>query len=116
MVELQCHGTDVCLNRVLRVCLEAGARLAEPGWFLTLCSFLFFLFVQGSKAYSTWQVNLALGGKGRNLLKLSLLDFHNFLVGSIFISNLLCWTPQPRSSFHLTLLFGSISSCLKSQL
>ncbi|CAL9106251.1 unnamed protein product [Musa textilis] len=39
VVELQCHGTDVCLNRVLRACLEAGARLAEPGEF-TLRAFL----------------------------------------------------------------------------
>ncbi|KAF5185615.1 tRNA modification GTPase MnmE [Thalictrum thalictroides] len=39
VVELQCHGNDVCLNRVLRACLEAGARLAEPGEF-TLRAFL----------------------------------------------------------------------------
>lgn len=32
VVELQCHGSDVCLHRVLRACLEAGARLAEPGY------------------------------------------------------------------------------------
>lgn len=31
VVELQCHGTQVCLTRVLRACVEAGARLAEPG-------------------------------------------------------------------------------------
>ncbi|KAG6504792.1 hypothetical protein ZIOFF_037139 [Zingiber officinale] len=31
VVELQCHGSDVCLNRVLKACLEAGAKLAEPG-------------------------------------------------------------------------------------
>lgn len=31
IVELQCHGSEVCLQRVLRVCLEAGARLADPG-------------------------------------------------------------------------------------
>ncbi|GKB03517.1 tRNA modification GTPase [Tanacetum coccineum] len=30
VVELHCHGSDVCLRRVLRACLEAGARLAEP--------------------------------------------------------------------------------------
>ena len=35
VVELQCHGSEVCLRRVLRACLEAGARLAEPGQFLT---------------------------------------------------------------------------------
>ncbi|KAK4352432.1 hypothetical protein RND71_027950 [Anisodus tanguticus] len=39
VVELQCHGTEVCLQRVLRACLEAGARLAEPGEF-TLRAFL----------------------------------------------------------------------------
>ncbi|KAK1435495.1 hypothetical protein QVD17_01259 [Tagetes erecta] len=39
VVELQCHGSDVCLKRVLRVCLEAGAKLAEPGEF-TLRAFL----------------------------------------------------------------------------
>ena len=39
VVELQCHGSEVCLNRVLRACLEAGARLAEPGWFLLWCFF-----------------------------------------------------------------------------
>ncbi|KAL5556585.1 hypothetical protein UlMin_038821 [Ulmus minor] len=39
VVELQCHGSEVCLNRVLRACLEAGARLAKPGEF-TLCAFL----------------------------------------------------------------------------
>nr|GMD91211.1 tRNA modification GTPase MnmE-like isoform X2 [Ipomoea batatas] len=33
VVELQCHGSEVCLNRVLRACLEAGARLAEPGYY-----------------------------------------------------------------------------------
>ena len=33
VVELQCHGSEVCLNRVLRACLGAGARLAEPGCF-----------------------------------------------------------------------------------
>ncbi|RVW56197.1 tRNA modification GTPase MnmE [Vitis vinifera] len=31
VVELQCHGSEVCLRRVLRACLESGARLAEPG-------------------------------------------------------------------------------------
>ncbi|XP_056164901.1 uncharacterized protein LOC115686762 [Syzygium oleosum] len=39
IVELQCHGSDICLHRVLRACLEAGARLAEPGEF-TLRAFL----------------------------------------------------------------------------
>ncbi|XP_051139941.1 uncharacterized protein LOC127257523 [Andrographis paniculata] len=39
VVELQCHGSEVCLRRVLRACLEAGARLAEPGEF-TLRAFL----------------------------------------------------------------------------
>ncbi|GLT93847.1 hypothetical protein SLE2022_116200 [Rubroshorea leprosula] len=39
VVELQCHGSEVCLHRVLRACLEAGARLAEPGEF-TLRAFL----------------------------------------------------------------------------
>ncbi|KAF5740255.1 tRNA modification GTPase MnmE [Tripterygium wilfordii] len=39
VVELQCHGSKVCLHRVLRACLEAGARLAEPGEF-TLRAFL----------------------------------------------------------------------------
>lgn len=31
VVELQCHGNEVCLHRVLRACLESGAKLAEPG-------------------------------------------------------------------------------------
>ncbi|GJW39771.1 tRNA modification GTPase MnmE [Tanacetum coccineum] len=39
VVELQCHGSDVCLHRVLRACLEAGTRLAEPGE-ITLRAFL----------------------------------------------------------------------------
>lgn len=39
VVELQCHGNDVCLRRVLRACLDAGARLAEPGNYLSTCSF-----------------------------------------------------------------------------
>ncbi|XP_010534584.1 PREDICTED: uncharacterized protein LOC104810083 isoform X2 [Tarenaya hassleriana] len=39
VVELQCHGSEVCLRRVLRSCMEAGARLAEPGEF-TLRAFL----------------------------------------------------------------------------
>ncbi|XP_074264153.1 uncharacterized protein LOC141586739 [Silene latifolia] len=39
VIELQCHGSEVCLRRVLRVCLDAGARLAEPGEF-TLRAFL----------------------------------------------------------------------------
>lgn len=33
VVELQCHGSEVCLRRVLRACIDAGARLAEPGFF-----------------------------------------------------------------------------------
>jgi hypothetical protein len=41
VVELQCHGSDVCLQRVLRACLEAGARLAEPG----LCVYFFVSFL-----------------------------------------------------------------------
>lgn len=36
VIELQCHGSEVCLHRVLRACLEAGARLAEPGWLLLI--------------------------------------------------------------------------------
>ncbi|XP_057993759.1 uncharacterized protein LOC110646120 isoform X2 [Hevea brasiliensis] len=39
VIELQCHGSEVCLTRVLRACIEAGARLAEPGEF-TLRAFL----------------------------------------------------------------------------
>ncbi|KAF7816938.1 tRNA modification GTPase MnmE [Senna tora] len=39
VIELQCHGSEVCLRRVLRTCLEEGARLAEPGEF-TLRAFL----------------------------------------------------------------------------
>ncbi|GJN16288.1 hypothetical protein PR202_gb03339 [Eleusine coracana subsp. coracana] len=39
VVELQCHGNDLCLRRVLKACLEAGARLADPGEF-TLRAFL----------------------------------------------------------------------------
>jgi hypothetical protein len=31
VVELQCHGGDVCVRRALQLCLEAGARLAQPG-------------------------------------------------------------------------------------
>lgn len=36
VVELQCHGNDLCLRRLLRACLEAGARLADPGKLLVL--------------------------------------------------------------------------------
>ncbi|CAH9101531.1 unnamed protein product [Cuscuta europaea] len=39
VIELQCHGSETCLNRVLRACLQAGATLAEPGEF-TLRAFL----------------------------------------------------------------------------
>lgn len=39
VVEFQCHGSDICLRQVLHICLEAGARLAEPGEF-TLRAFL----------------------------------------------------------------------------
>lgn len=39
VVELQCHGSEVCLHRVLRACLDAGARIAEPGLpFFFYCS------------------------------------------------------------------------------
>lgn len=41
VVELQCHGSEVCLQRVLRACIEAGARLAEPG----LCIHISFLSI-----------------------------------------------------------------------
>lgn len=40
IIELQCHGSDICLHRVLRTCLEAGARLAEPGEHI--CAFIYF--------------------------------------------------------------------------
>jgi hypothetical protein len=43
VVELQCHGSEVCLRRVLRACLEAGARLADPGLFFVFILFLLFL-------------------------------------------------------------------------
>jgi tRNA modification GTPase len=33
VLELQCHGGPVVLQAVLRACLDAGARLAEPGEF-----------------------------------------------------------------------------------
>ncbi|KAG6434847.1 hypothetical protein SASPL_106491 [Salvia splendens] len=39
VIELQCHGSEVCLRRVLRACLDAGARLAEPDEF-TIRAFL----------------------------------------------------------------------------
>ncbi|GBG71736.1 hypothetical protein CBR_g9146 [Chara braunii] len=39
VVELQCHGGEVCVSRVLQACLECGARLAKPGEF-TLRAFL----------------------------------------------------------------------------
>lgn len=38
VVELQCHGSEVCLHRVLRACVEAGAKLAEPGLLRTYYS------------------------------------------------------------------------------
>ena len=31
VVELQCHGGDVCVRQVLQLCIQAGARLAQPG-------------------------------------------------------------------------------------
>lgn len=40
VVELQCHGSEVCLRRVLKACLEAGARLAEPGWLACYVEFM----------------------------------------------------------------------------
>ena len=57
VVELQCHGSEVCLRRVLRACLEAGARLADPG---QLSAFLFFFFF-GLYFYSLkvdWQIGI----------------------------------------------------------
>eukprot|EP00850_Spirogloea_muscicola_P014638 SM000106S13986 [mRNA] locus=s106:296573:297455:+ [translate_table: standard] len=39
VVELQCHGGAVCVRRILQACLDAGARLAQPGEF-TLRAFL----------------------------------------------------------------------------
>jgi tRNA modification GTPase len=44
VVELQCHGNDLCLRRVLRACLEAGARLADPGKLLLVFPVEFPLF------------------------------------------------------------------------
>ncbi|MBL7827606.1 MAG: tRNA uridine-5-carboxymethylaminomethyl(34) synthesis GTPase MnmE, partial [Saprospiraceae bacterium] len=38
-VELGCHGSPYILQKVIEVCLDAGARLAEPGEF-TLRAFL----------------------------------------------------------------------------
>ncbi|KAJ7520358.1 hypothetical protein O6H91_19G002500 [Diphasiastrum complanatum] len=39
VIEIQCHGGDVCVRRILHLCLEGGARLAQPGEF-TLRAFL----------------------------------------------------------------------------
>ena len=39
VIEVQCHGGGVCVQRVLACCLTAGARLAKPGEF-TLRAFL----------------------------------------------------------------------------
>ncbi|XP_024533024.1 uncharacterized protein LOC9650872 isoform X1 [Selaginella moellendorffii] len=39
VVEIQCHGGDVCVRRILDLCLQHGARLAQPGEF-TLRAFL----------------------------------------------------------------------------
>ncbi|KAI5079595.1 hypothetical protein GOP47_0005074 [Adiantum capillus-veneris] len=39
VIEIQCHGGGICSRRVLHLCLEAGARLAQPGEF-TLRAFL----------------------------------------------------------------------------
>lgn len=39
VVELHCHGGIMVVQRVLQLCIEAGARLAEPGEF-TLRAFL----------------------------------------------------------------------------
>lgn len=39
VIEFQCHGGGICSRRVLQLCLEAGARLAQPGEF-TLRAFL----------------------------------------------------------------------------
>lgn len=43
VIELQCHGSEVCLRRVLRACLDAGARLAEPGQILSSFYLNFYL-------------------------------------------------------------------------
>lgn len=45
VVELQCHGNDLCLRRVLRACLEAGARLADPGQLLLSLTLLNYHFM-----------------------------------------------------------------------
>lgn len=42
VVELQCHGNEVCLRRVLRICLEAGATLAQPGMLIVINLILMF--------------------------------------------------------------------------
>ncbi len=39
IVEISCHGSPVVLRRVIELCLEHGARLAEPGEF-TMRAFL----------------------------------------------------------------------------
>lgn len=39
VVEINCHGGSVCSQRVLRACIENGARFARPGEF-TLRAFL----------------------------------------------------------------------------
>ena len=39
IVEISCHGSPVVLRRVVELCLERGARLAEPGEF-TMRAFL----------------------------------------------------------------------------
>lgn len=44
VIELQCHGSEVCLGRVLKACLDAGARLAEPGGNFKCPYKIYFLF------------------------------------------------------------------------
>ncbi|WP_276974744.1 tRNA uridine-5-carboxymethylaminomethyl(34) synthesis GTPase MnmE [Flavobacterium filum] len=39
VVEISCHGSEYVLNKIMQLCIEHGARLAEPGEF-TLRAFL----------------------------------------------------------------------------
>ena len=55
VVELQCHGSEVCLRRVLRACLEAGARLADPGQF---SAFLFVFWLCFYSLKVDWQIGI----------------------------------------------------------
>ena len=56
VVEINCHGGIITIQKVLALCLEYGARMAEPGEFISTTSSV--VYVRGPTTVSYTHLEL----------------------------------------------------------